>query len=247
MKVCVLLLTHQSKPTIFEHFDSIELPPGWSKYLLVDENSCAVSEFGDRSVVGFCHESLVKVGYHPISGTLIPGSAHFPVIEFAYTRKVDFVWAIEFDVQWTASWLDFFNEFDDYADFLATRVRRYETDANWCWWDSLKPPPGATIEWNHPNASLASFNPIYRLSAAAVCALRKRFLLGWSGHCEVTIPTLLEQDGLVVADMGGVSGFTPNAQRDRIYTFETMQWRPEFSLQDVPTFEPNLLYHPVKH
>ncbi|WP_345327119.1 hypothetical protein [Novipirellula rosea] len=58
MEVCVLFLTHQSKPSILEHFDSIELLPRWSKHLLVDENSCAVNSFGDRSDVGFRHEEI---------------------------------------------------------------------------------------------------------------------------------------------------------------------------------------------
>ncbi|GAA5511052.1 DUF3405 domain-containing protein [Novipirellula caenicola] len=247
MNICVLFLTHESKPSIMQHFDSITLPAGWSKHLLVDEDSCAVSDFGNRNVIGFRHDNLVKLGYRPIAATIVPGSAHFPVIEFAYTHQYDYVWAIEFDVHWTANWLDFFNQFDHHADFLTTQLRRFDSDPEWVWWDSMQSPPGTLFPWHHPHASLASFNPIYRLSSAAVAALRRRFLWGWTGHNEVTIATLLEQDGFIVADMDSESEFKRGPHCKRVYSLDTMRWRPEFSLQDVSTFQPNQLYHPVKH
>ena len=98
------------------------------------------------------------------------------------------------------------------------------------------------------------FNPIFRLSNAALSFLHQSLLDGWCGHNEVLFPTLLHHNGFAIADMGGKGRFRPSDLKENFYTesepnriglldTETMRYRPPFLRVGR---EKNKLYHQVK-
>lgn len=199
----------------------------------------------------FTMDILEQMEY-PALGESLYGNVHFPL--FAYWRKhlrgdgIDHLWFVEYDVAFTGSWDYLFDYFEDSdADLIASHIQRYDEHPGWPWW---------RIE--HPRETLPrddrirSFNPIYRLSSKALAFLDKAFRKGWKGHHEVTIPTLLHNNGFSLLDFGNRGTFVDDALENFYYSYSlrnifkglgTMRHRPVFKR---PGLLKNTLYHPVK-
>lgn len=200
----------------------------------------------------FTNEILTELNYCPIGFSLLPGNNHFPLLKF-FTENpgYDFYWIIEDDVRYNGNWQDFFEAFSSCeADFVATHIRTSQEVPFWYWWSTLA-NPYVTITFNK---RIRSFNPIYRISKAALAFLHKSLIQFWCGHHEVLIPTLLHNGGFTLVDMGGTGSFAPDTFKNRFYeagkpdikgelTTGTMRYRPAF---DRVGEEKNKLYHPVK-
>ena len=95
---------------------------------------------------------------------------------------------------------------------------------------------------------------IYGVSAAALEYLDASHVDGWRGFPEVSLPTLLSEEGFRLLDLGGHGAFTLPGLRNRLYTsratssgylspFGTMRYRPARAAAGRSREK---LYHPVK-
>lgn len=198
----------------------------------------------------FSYDSLSQLNYTPIAATLIPGSNHFPVLSFFIDNPgYKYYWCIEDDVRFNGSWKYFFEITGQYDnDFFSSHLKRFQDDPSWFWWNII----------GHPDKSLPvsskvkSFNPIYRISGPALKYIDECLKNHWFGHHEVLIPTLLNDRGFKIADLGGGDEFAQAGMTTRFYTDEnlesaqvqsTVRWRP---VMDKAGIIPDKLYHPVK-
>lgn len=189
--------------------------------------------------------------YTQMHPAVVPGQGHFPLLLF-FRDHPDYrhYWVIEYDVRYAGDWGAFFRECaDDPADLLTCHIRRHAEEPGWPWWDLHHPVREIPLA-----ARVRSFNPIYRLSRAALTFLDAELRDGWCGHYEVLVPALLQHGGFRLADIGGSGAFTPPARKNRLYVdgppnpagllqAGTMRYRPPFWRAGT---DDGLLYHPVK-
>lgn len=186
----------------------------------------------------FTTAGLKKLNYQPIRTKLVPGSNHFPVLQFYLDHpEYSHYWCIEDDVTFSGNWSELFNGVanSDY-DFITSHIRRYQDYPDWFWWDSYR-VPGEDFSTDLIN----SFNPIYRISAKALEHVDSCLKNGYRGHHEVLLPTLLKRSGFKIADFGTQENHvTPSLS---FCTLSSMRWKPVFF---KPGNDKNKLYHPVK-
>lgn len=196
--------------------------------------------------------SRLRQQYPSAMGThIIPGNTHLPILAFHEAHpEYDYCWIIEYDVRFSGSWADFFDEFQgNTVDLLATHIRCYKDERGWYWWGTLQAPDGRAASAKR----LRAFMPVYRISRRALALLTTRDVQGWRGHYECLIPTVLSSYGLSLEDIGGDGDFTPPVRRYRFYSsfafrgrlwhFGSMRFRPPLVLWGGRR---DFLYHPVK-
>jgi hypothetical protein len=240
-------MAHQLDDDIAARFDRIDVPSRSEKTVFLDANASTIAARCDLPVVKFHFGEICDKGYRPLRPrSIMPGSNHFPVIEFAVTHlEFDFVWALEFDVVYTGDWCDVLDCVDPSVDFVATHFRRFEEEPQWPWWNMVQSRPDG-INRLPRSQLLASFNPIFRLSRRAAQFLKRQYIGGWIGHYEITMATLLKENGFRLEELGGDSAYTPPHRRGRFYRMnETFRWRPEFAPESLKG-HPDTLFHPVK-
>jgi hypothetical protein len=200
-------------------------------------------------------DTLNELNYEPIEESIIPGSNHFPVLQF-YKEHPEFLyyWNIEYDVYFNGKWESFFDPFEMIiSDFISSHIEWYTQRPKWDWWKSVQFKTLSIPQ----NRYLKSFNPIYRISNRALKALDGVLSLRNSGHHEVVIPTVLDYLGYTINDFGGNSEFTlcelnipcylSNSELNNWYTESTMRYRPVFNKEAITRKGiDNMLYHPIK-
>lgn len=202
------------------------------------------SELVKVSNYQFTDQSLACLGYSMINTSIVPGSNHFPALQFFLDYPdYDFYWLIEYDVRFSGDWRDFFRYFaHSNADLLTCDIRSYIEKPNWSWWELKHPSKNIPLRKRY-----ASFNPIYRISNRGLKLIDRLQREGWSGHHEVLLPTLLYNHGLRLRDFGGNGKFVKREDKNRFYlnnsTKSTVRWRPPF--KKIGTKDQKL-YHPVK-
>jgi hypothetical protein len=188
----------------------------------------------------FTNDILTSLNYKPIQNQLVPGSNHFPVLDFfLHHPEYKYYWCIEDDVTFSGNWKDFFSAVSPHLpyDFISSHIRNHENIPGWYWWDTMK-IPGEKID---KNGLLHSFNPIYRISKSALEYIDHCLRNGYSGHHEVLLPTLLNKQGFTIADLSNEDNhLTPWFS---FCTLRTMRWKPVFLFTGI---KKNTLYHPVK-
>jgi hypothetical protein len=163
-----------------------------------------------------------------------------------------FVWTMEYDVDWTGHWGDFFARFrEDQTDLISTTLRRRSQDPQWHHWKSAM-IPGHVSEHHHH----AAFMPIMRLSRRFARAyLEESRRPGWAGHFEFMIPTVASALGMSIRDVndfatGGRPLYRPKKKKKSGDPRGTFVFRPIRTLGyvEAPTTfdEAGMLYHPVK-
>lgn len=161
-------------------------------------------------------------------------------------------WLIEYDVRFSGSWATLFDAFEDNdADFLTTSLRTAKDNPDWPYWDTLHQPEesGARLR---DEERVVGFVPILRASRAGIDAVDAAYRAGWTGHCEVTWPTIIRRAGLRIEDIGGRGPFTAEANRERFYTNNPNAWglRPGGFAYKPARYagglHRNMLWHPVK-
>ncbi len=194
------------------------------------------------------YKSLNTLGYNPIKKTIIPGSAHFPLLQFYKDYpQYQYYWNIEYDVIFTGKWNSFFKYYQNIqADFITSHVTRYYEDEDWYWWDTLKLIDIYIKKENF----IMSFNPIYRISNRGLNLLNHTLADGNTGHHEVIIPTLFYHYNYKILDMKGEGEFreknfagSPLKIKSFIST-DSMRFRPCIEEEEIT--QKNQLYHPVK-
>jgi len=185
------------------------------------------------------------------------GHTDLPVLHFFNAHpEFDAYWMIEYDVRFTGKWGALFQSFENGADLTTTNLRRRPDHPDWRYWATLRRVesdaahelPASIAEADQ----IASFMPIYRASIQAMRTMDGLYREGWTGHVEVTWPTLLNACGLVIEDFGSNGEFTRPQNRGRYYSSTprastlspgSLVWRPVKWWSGV---RPNRLVHPVR-
>jgi Protein of unknown function (DUF3405) len=188
-----------------------------------------------------------KHGQH--SGTFWPRNIDLPLMWFFQDNpQYEYYWVMEYDVRFTGHWMEFFRHFaPSRSDLLATTIFDYGFRPGWDNWKTLKAPKRI------PEAGLVrALFPLYRLSNSALQALHLAYSEGWSGHYEVTIPTILKIRGRTLEDFGGSGRYVAPGNHNRFYRNSpdiaglapgTFTVAPN----EISTAYPeNLLWHPIK-
>ncbi len=157
------------------------------------------------------------------------------MLEAFLSTEDRYLWLIDEQVFFDGDWDEFFESFSRCdADLLATVVRHRTEEPDWHWLRSLK------ASGDHSTSDgIAAMLPLARLSRAAAAAVVEGLKNGWGGHHEAVVPTLIDQAGLKIEDIGGEGGFTPEDRRDRWYSVDTWDW------QEPVKHVPGKMHHPV--
>jgi hypothetical protein len=262
-QVAALYACHSSSTSVINQYRLLksELPKTVDLTILYHLNqACAPKVITRENCHLFSYGSLSQLGYRLFSqNTLVPGSTHFPLIEFALKNPdYPYYWFIENDVRFSGNWEFFFNYWEkSQADLLTCHIRSYEEEPDWHWWGLKHPALGIKLK-----DRIRSFNTIYRVSKSAILHIHKMLLDGWIGHHEELIPTLLFHGGFRLEDMGGTGKFVSKGNKNLFYIDApnekngslnnkngklgkaTMRWRPAW---DCYGQLKDKLYHPVKN
>ena len=244
MKQAVLYLTNKSNEWTLSAFHALEqsLQGKADVYFAYHQQGdvLPVSLQNIENLFVFTSDVLNELGYTPIEkGKLVPGSNHFPLLKFFKENQCyDYYWLVEDDVRFSGDWKDFFDSFaSSTSDFLSSVIETKAENPNWYWWTSLKTGNEVIAE----EKLLKAFNPIYRLSRKALACIDAYLRIGWMGHHEVLLPTLLYNKGFLVEDFGGVGAFVCPENKAKFYNDTSMRIAPV-----LPDDRKNYLFHPVK-
>jgi len=201
----------------------------------------------------FTDKILENLDYIPIFDSLLPGSNHFPLLDF-YLRNpsYDYYWFIEDDVKFNGDWYSFFHFFNSFYEFhfLSSHIKTFNEEPKWHWWHTLKHPNKYIPDY----ARIRYFNPIYRISREALKFIHSLLNEKWQAHHEVLFATFLYREGYKIMDFGGTGNFVLNGHENKFYESNipnefgdlatgSMRYRPVLDLTEINR---NLLYHPVK-
>lgn len=244
MKQAVLYLTTKSNEWTLSAFHALEqsLQGKADVYFAYHQQGdvLPVSLQNIENLFVFTSDVLNELGYTPIEkGKLVPGSNHFPLLKFYKENQgYDYYWLVEDDVRFSSEWKDFFGSFASCtSDFLSSVIETKAENPTWYWWTSLKTGNEVIAE----EKLLKSFNPIYRLSRQALACIDAYLRIGWMGHYEVLLPTLLYNKGFLLEDFGGEGTFVRPENNAKFYDDTSMRIAPV-----LPDDKKNYLFHPVK-
>lgn len=244
MKQAVLYLTNKSNEWTLSAFHALEqsLQGMADVYFAYHQQGdvLPVSLQNIENLFVFTSDVLNELGYTPIEkGKLVPGSNHFPLLKFFKENQCyDYYWLVEDDVRFSGDWKDFFDSFaSSTSDFLSSVIETKAENPTWYWWTSLKTGNEVIAE----EKLLKSFNPIYRLSSLALVCIDAHLRIGWMGHYEVLLPTLLYNKGFLLEDFGGEGTFVRPENNAKFYDDTSMRIAPV-----LPDDRKNYLFHPVK-
>lgn len=244
MKQAVLYLTNKSNEWTLSAFHALEqsLQGMADVYFAYHQQGdvLPVSLQNIENLFVFTSDVLNELGYTPIEkGKLVPGSNHFPLLKFFKENQCyDYYWLVEDDVRFSGDWKDFFDSFaSSTSDFLSSVIETKAENPNRYWWTSLKVGNEVIAE----EKLLKSFNPIYRLSSQALVCIDAHLRIGWMGHYEVLLPTLLYNKGFLLEDFGGEGTFVRPENNAKFYDDTSMHIAPV-----LPDDRKNYLFHPVK-
>ena len=244
MKQAVLYLTNKSNEWTLSSFHALDqsLQGKADVYFAYHQQGdvLPVSLQNIENLFVFTSDVLNELGYTPIEkGKLVPGSNHFPLLKFFKENQCyDYYWLVEDDVRFSGEWKDFFGSFASCtSDFLSSVIETKAENPTWYWWTSLKTGNEVIAE----EKLLKSFNPIYRLSSQALVCIDAHLRIGWMGHYEVLLPTLLYNKGFLLEDFGGEGTFVRPENNARFYDDTSMRIAPV-----LPDDRKNYLFHPVK-
>jgi hypothetical protein len=231
----------------------MHVPPGTAKpqqlqdipHHFVTTPEIRISEYPAKSAGGA--DWSIWAGGH----TDLPGM-HF------YRNHPNFgrYWFVEYDVRWSGRWEQFFVSFENNpADLLATTMRTAYTHPDWWQWALFGTPSGRSavvpdFRWEERVGCLM---PLFRASKRAMSIMDSAYREGWTGHCEITWPTILRSAGLNIEDIGGNGEFVSDRNRGKFYVnspvshnhdpgtfvFRPFKW-------PIPRLRRNMLWHPVK-
>jgi hypothetical protein len=259
----ILLQTHFYDRAIAAAYERLrrEAPPGAAVAVALNcgaapERAPDAAAVLPQDALFLCsNESLLSLPYPlkcaPEGWRLNPGNTDLIALLFlARHPKCERLWAIEYDVHYEGDWGRLFAHFDrSPADLLTTTIyRQRETPRK-----ELLPAFRSPAFADYPETErLRAFLPIFRLSRRGFAAIDAAYRAGAGGHYELTWPTILAHDGLVLEDIGGDGAWVRPENVDRFYfnnkaSFSmrpgTFVFRPGFSRVER---RPDTLWHPVK-
>jgi hypothetical protein len=181
------------------------------------------------------------------NGGAIPGYLDTLWMPLGLSAPYSYVWMIEFDVDYSGEWSEFFRQFKrNRSDLLTTTLTRAVDNPEWCWWKTAAAPTTVkTGVWHR------DFHPIMRLSQRFMRAYVNEMLSpDWGGHYEFTLPTVAIHLGMRVEDIGRDGLNYTNTRLDSNLSPGTFIYRPirtAYFHERPETFDQaGFLYHPVK-
>src|SRR5262245_36305168 len=167
---------------------------------------------------------------------------------FRENPEYDYYWLMEYDVRFSGHWMVFFRHFaNSSSHLLATTLFDHDFRPGWEHWKTLKSPQDVPHR-----ERVRALLPLYRLSNPALQVLHQAYCEGWSGHYEVTTPTILKTSGFSLEDFGGSGSYVAEGNYNRFYRNSpgipglapgTFTYAAN---QISAAYPPNLLWHPVK-
>jgi hypothetical protein len=214
-----------------------------------------ISRRDEKSLTPKRYAEMVRRG-----GTIVPGFSDLAIMPALLSKRLaqyDYIWVIEYDVDFAGSWQDFFAEFvSSDADLMGTTLYPRTQCPEWYHWPWFETPADVS-----PNFHVRSFGPIVRFSRRMMSCYIDAMRDGrWRGHNEAIFPTLALCNGLAIQDFGGYGPYTPMQSRGKGYLntptdkhlspgtfiFRPVEHRAYFL--EAPEQFPmrGYLYHPVK-
>ena len=249
-----LFFAHQLTPRIEAHFERLERESApFVLWKLVHNEQGRLSDARcqvAQSQMGARYEQFVE------HGGLQGGMMDVAIIPEVLAAGASHVWAMEYDVDYSGDWSDFFSQFrTNSADVLTTTITPWDRCKDWVWWQSARMPRSVRRA-----SRQRAFHPILRLSRRFAAAYAEAMRTGgWEGHYEFTIPTLARHLASHMEDIGGMGRFCPWHRRGRNYWNTpargclapgTFVWRPPrsryFHEEEGSFSERNMLHHPIK-
>ena len=249
MKTVFIFVTHTFSAKIKRQISRISkhLEGEYPFIVFYDSTAQDVPDASDVSLIPFDYQEISAQFPHRLGKNVVPGNGYVVHTELLkqFPAAANF-WIVEYDLRFSGNWREFLKSFDqNQADFLGCRIRYRFEHPDWVWWPSFQNRLDPAINLNDKSLIDARFW-ISRYSRRALETIRRECAEnGWSGHCEVLVPSLLLRAGLQIEEIGGDGRFTPAPRRNRFYSsgFGSMRFRPPLLFSG---FRKNRLYHPVK-
>jgi hypothetical protein len=173
----------------------------------------------DCPVVSFDFKKIRTKFPHLSHANIIPGNKHAAFIDLLPVfPAIEYFWFVEYDVRFSGNWrtlVDTCRRSD--ADMLGCHIRTREEIPDWYWWPSIK-------NANDPKRQLPgvrAFAWASRFSRRALDIVARRCIEeGWTGHMEGLVPSLLQDAGMRLEEIGGQSPFTPQDRSGLFYSSE---------------------------
>ena len=168
---------------------------------------------------------------------IMPGNLDLAHLLFVNQNKnYDYYWFCEDDVRYTGDMASFIQKFNHNTDaLLATNYRGYGPE----WW----PQNSYTSPVEGSMSDKSVFLPFFRISNTAAHKLINAYANGWSGHHEITWPSVLRYNQMTITDINSITTCYTSSP-------EAMGMGPGTFIYMPPKlfagFEKNMLYHPVK-
>jgi hypothetical protein len=253
---CIVFLAHHAQPGAMAALEKLVAECG-SSFTIIPvfdqtKKSFSVEHIANARVVHW-KQVVRQLPYHEKHrehrGTFWPRNIEMPLMGFFQeSPRYSNYWLMEYDVRFTGDWKEFFGHFGgSRSDLLATTIFDYDFRPEWDNWRTLRSPQSVP-ERKRVRALLS----LCRLSNAALQAVHQAYCEGWSGHYEVTIPTILRTRGLTLEDFGGSGRYVAPGNRNRFYRNSpeiaglapgTFTVAPNVISEEYP---PGMLWHPIK-
>jgi hypothetical protein len=250
--VAVVFQTHRFEACLEARYLALKAacPDGFRPFLLAEIGTPVPGEY--RAETHYFDYTFLSTGLRTLANAIVPGSGYLVMLDFWRTHPgFASYWFIEYDVVFNGDWEIFLETFrDNPADLLACHIRRARDEPDWCWW-SYQEMPGRNLP---AGEMLRAFIPICRCSHRGLAELDRRVKGGWSGHAEALVPSVMQDAGFTLEDIGGAGPFTPPLRRNLFYTSFSCsrgQLTAVGTMRYVPSHPPvfakrGFLYHPVK-
>jgi hypothetical protein len=150
-------------------------------------------------------------------GSITPGFvdlAFMPALLSTRLSSYEYLWTIEYDVDFAGHWSEFFMPLlSSRADLMGTTFYSQSDCPGWDLWAWFKAPEA--VSRRH---YIRSFGPIVRFSRrmlkAYVTAVEQET---WRGHFEALFPAIASYNSFALEDLGGNGPFTPTSRRGKNY------------------------------
>jgi hypothetical protein len=200
----------------------------------------------------FNHDALAMLEYKKKIGekfSLKPGNCDLPVMLFYKChREYQKYWVLEDDVEYTGDIGKLFHDLSGMQHALiATHIRPYYKE--WMYSGSLV----TTQDIQIPCESMRlCFLPFFSVTNYALRLIDCAYREGWSGHHELTWPTIILSNKLSLCDIGGSGPYVPSDKINRYYIDNSPNDYNKFGsfgtmgVRLRPGRRENTLWHPVK-
>ncbi len=252
-----LFFTHQRGERIERHFERLRVETqSLVDWHFVFNGGDGVSPTVDWSYRPASVDMPLRYQNFVSHGGVMGGYMDVAIIPLVVSCQGDFVWVMEYDVDYSGNWMEFFKQFQsNVADLLTTSLVDYQGSRDWFYWPTAQTPADVTsTRWHR------AFHPIMRLSRKFAEWYRDEMAQrNWRGHYEFTLPTAALWAGFQVEDIGGDGAFCPPERLRRNYsnnppdenlapgTFVFRPARTAYFHESPGDFAlSHQLYHPVK-